>query len=297
MADLADLDEVLADYGVDAGEPERRRTRAGTLLAAGLDGPGLRLLADHAAKAARGDLQRCGALLAYRLAEEPRWRALLADLRRAGPVVAAAAEPQPEPYFGAGQWRREHGADEAERDWTARRAYCRVVSDRADRRAVAADLGVSLEDLEQLVERGRVLQRPAADPRPLPAPEPRRRLESIPRPAPRTKGRRGDGLTGTDALLPALRATAPQLAEQVRRDGCLDMLAVLTDPVRAAAYATLTADAAIVQSGDGWPVVPHRLVTRAEERQKLVAERRAAEQRELLRPRLSDWSDGRATPA
>ena len=155
---LDEIEDALLVAGVHDGFPVERRALAGSLLADGVGPADVDLLCAHVRDTVDG-VPAANRVLAALLSNPNERKARLVDLRRCAAIRARTGErafgdayavPAPLPQEDRGQW---------EQDRRCRVAYCRAVSDRVDLAAVAAEIGVSIEDLAVMIERGRVLQR------------------------------------------------------------------------------------------------------------------------------------------
>ena len=149
--------DALMEFAVHAGYHERRRVLAAELLADGVTAADIDLLGrsvegDHA------EVSVVGRRLAAVLSDPEQRRARIADLKLAS---AARTKRQERPVFGEAQRQRPGPVQDEEPTWeqeqACRRAYCRVVSDRAAPAAVAAELGIPEGEIAALVERGRAM--------------------------------------------------------------------------------------------------------------------------------------------
>lgn len=154
------LDELLQQAGVDMGRPERRRERAVRLTNEGLTEQELQQLVDWA-HATRRKVHTVGSWLGWATSSKARWSAMLADMR-ALQLKRATTEHAAAP--NAPVKRAVSDADSAAR--VRGMAWCRVHGDGADRATVAMELGVSIEQLNELLENERLARLPRHEPRP-----------------------------------------------------------------------------------------------------------------------------------
>lgn len=159
---LADLAETLAVYGVEEGFPAKRTELAGRLLSEGLRVADLELLGDHCRRTVSDGDGAAARVLAGLLRRQAAYQERLADLRQVAAARARRAHRPPgdKPVVPAPL----PGEDPVE--WAARRratmAFCMVVADRRPAADVAGELGVTAQELEQLVEQGRELRQARA---------------------------------------------------------------------------------------------------------------------------------------
>lgn len=160
------MDELLAQAGVDLGRPERRRERAVRLCNEGMTTQDLDELVDWG-HTTRRKLHTVGHWLGWATSRKDRWTAVLDDVRK---LKAARAAKTPT-LNAAAPGAQQDPQQQAER----RRgmAVVRVLADKAEPHAVAAELGMATEEVEQLVAE-ELRRRAAARPAPKPA-EPARR--------------------------------------------------------------------------------------------------------------------------
>jgi hypothetical protein len=153
MTGLDEIADLLGVYRVHEGFPVERRKLAGDLLASSLTIQDIEMLGDHVAQTADGNR---GAILAAILQDPDKREQRLQDLRRCAQLRRERARPFGDAPARIGPLPEEDPAEWA-RDRQARIAWCRVGADRRPRAEVAAELGVSLRDLDRMVERGRAL--------------------------------------------------------------------------------------------------------------------------------------------
>jgi hypothetical protein len=151
---LDSLDDELAIAGVEEGFPVQRRALAGELLADGWTADDVALVARHCVNTST---PAAGPRILRSLLGDPVARAeRIKDLRHVAALRAARNAPEP--------WTPRPTEGEDEVRWAASRlagiAYARVVADRADPREVAVELGVTVPELELLIERERATREP-----------------------------------------------------------------------------------------------------------------------------------------
>lgn len=153
MTLLEDMADELAAADVHVGFAAQRADLARLLLKAGVSTDDVALLAAHCRETVRepGAAPR---VLAALLVDHAKRDERLADLRAVAAVKATRNRA-----FGDAKTEPGRPLEEEPAAWQAVRnaaiAFCRVVTDRAPRETVAAELGVSLDQLDQLVERER----------------------------------------------------------------------------------------------------------------------------------------------
>jgi hypothetical protein len=155
---VAEISDVLADFGVHIGFQLQRHQLAMQLASDGFTDADVLLVAQHVEQTV--DAAGAGAVLASLLNGSPAaLRDRVADVKRFADAKAKRDTPTSKPYPG-GIDHRHGGDDFAKQDDArqARMAYCRVIADRVDPEAVAKELGVSRAILDGLVQRGFEMQ-------------------------------------------------------------------------------------------------------------------------------------------
>lgn len=146
MTDIADeLDEVLLRGGADLGRPDKRRARAARLALEGLTVADLEELLEWG-HATRKRVHTVGAFLSWVTHSRAQWHAFLAQIRlmkadrsqRLGVIAATAPAPKPSP--------------ETDPLYLRGMAYARVRADRVPPERVAAELGITVDDVHCLIE-------------------------------------------------------------------------------------------------------------------------------------------------
>jgi hypothetical protein len=161
MNTLEEMNEVLAGFAVHTGFPQKRSTLAGKLLSDGVTTEQVEAVGQNCEAMVEGQANAIRVLISL-LEDHEKLKARIEDLA----VIAAAQakrkeKAQPRPF---GDKRAEPGpmAEETPEQWEFTRrcvmAYCRVQQDRHDPLRVAADLGVSMENLQQMIAKGREIQ-------------------------------------------------------------------------------------------------------------------------------------------
>lgn len=150
MTTTADaIEDLLAQAGVDIGRPEKRRERAVRLVNEGMAEEDLAELVTWSHRTRR-KLHTVGHWVGWATSSTARWRATLTDVRK----LKAAAKAQ------AGGANETPAAREPSPEQAAARtrglAYCRIVGDGAAEQVVADELGVSAENLREMVAQERI---------------------------------------------------------------------------------------------------------------------------------------------
>lgn len=159
MNPLDEMAEELAAADVHAGFTEQRAALARRLLHAGVSAGDVVLLSAHCRDTVRDGSP--AAVLAALLQDDARREARLQDLRVVAQIKAQRAK---EACRAFGDKPTTPGPTEGEdrRKWAYDRnaliATCRVFADRRPREVVADEMGVSMEQLEEFLVRGRQIR-------------------------------------------------------------------------------------------------------------------------------------------
>lgn len=295
MADLEDMAEALAVFEVHVGFPDQRVELARRLLHEAVSVDDVELLGDHCRGTVDGGPAAAARVLVSLLVDVGKRTARLADLRVVRDAQArrladrnrapgdAPAEVAPLPGEPREVW---------DHDRQCRVAWCRVSGDHRSEAEVAAELGVKPGTLTAMLARGEALCRS-------PIVEGRRPSLTLSGPGDDAKERAEvrDRVNGfrermrTDARKPKrrdpnaidwarLQREMGDLLAGVRRDGVVDLRAVLRDRTRLGALATLEADGFLARAGepDARGVQPYRVAQNDAERAAFRAAMRAANQ-------------------
>lgn len=255
------IQQVLQAFGVDVGDPERRAEKAARLAEQGFVPSDLEAAFAHVE--ATSEAGKGPRLISFMAMNPDRLRAVIVDAvafqaarshRRDGRVPGQAPYV-PGPTEGESREAWDH-------DRQCRIAWYRVHGDRRSVAEIARELGVSETTLGVMLDRGRVLsQSPLVDPKAKAstpaaiekaeragekrAEDFRRRMDSDRRAA-RAKA------TGIERLWDPkrMREAEARILAGVRKDGVVDLIEVMRDPVRRGALATLEADGHILRNGE-----------------------------------------------
>ena len=157
----ASIADTLAACGVFVLAPDRRRAVADALTAAGISATDIADLADFVSNA-ESDEALARKYLAATVSDPERTREAVAGLgqyrksRKAKQATTRRGPAPTQPWADLETVGDDQRA-EWERDRTARIAYCRAVADRRTHTEVATELGVHVDALPALIDRGRAL--------------------------------------------------------------------------------------------------------------------------------------------
>jgi len=272
------IEQVLQAFGIDVGEPERRAEKASRLAEQGFDPSDLGAAFRHLeATSESGKAPRIASFLCM---NPERLRTTIVDARAFQDARSEREHGRPvngaDRVFGAAV----EPVETWDHDRMCRAAWCRVHGDHRSPAEVAREMGVSETTIGVMLDRGRVLsQSPLVDPDAkvaLPATiekaerdgeerarEFRRRMDSDRR-AGRAKA------TGIERLWDTkrMREAEARILAGVRKEGVVDLFAVMRDPMLRGALATLENDGQITRDGapDARQRQPYRVARNDEER-------------------------------
>lgn len=139
------IDELMAEAGVDLGRPDRRQDRASRCCNEGMNVEDMEELVAWGHQTRR-KLHTVGHWLGWATSSATRWRAVLADIRK---LKDARARRHPTPNLSPVSRPAVAPAAAAERNVAM--AFCRVRGDKAPVDVVAAEFGVTCEQVEAWV--------------------------------------------------------------------------------------------------------------------------------------------------
>lgn len=288
MTRIDGITEVLAGFAVHVGFPAKRSELAGYLLGEGVTADQVEALGAHCEKTVEGEASVARVLVSL-LTSPAKRNARLDDL---GVVVAAQAARAAKADSAPGDrpWTPSPLPGEPqeayERDRACRLAYCAVAADRRSPESVARDLGVSIDELQSMLARGRALsespltagQAPAvgvAKAAKLDHESDARRLEF-------RRQMRADAAKATVKAKPfdfaRMQKEQAKILVQARSERGVDVASLLRDRVGLGALATLEADGFILRDG---PPDAHQF-----QRYRVAKD---ADERALFRSAFAEW--------
>jgi hypothetical protein len=278
MSALAEITEVLAGFAVHVGFPDKRAALAGKLLGEGVTADQVEALGVHCEKTVEGEAAAARVLTAL-LGDPTKRTARLADL---GIVDAAKARRAAEvdrpfgdrPYSPSPLPGEDPAAYERER--ACRMAYCAVVADRRAPEAVARDFGVTVDELQAMVDRGRALADSPLTATKAPAMSlhaaAEQQKESDARRLEFRRQMRADAAKATPKSKPfdfgRMEKEQAKILAQARTERGVDVASLLGDRVKLGALATLEADGVILRAGppDAQQFQPYRVAKNDQQR-------------------------------
>lgn len=260
MSALAEITEVLAGFAVHVGFPAKRAELAGYLLGEGVTANEVEALGVHCEKTVADGEAAVARVLVALLTSPAKRSARLGDLGVVGAAKAARAA-KTDPVFGDRPYTPSplpgEDPDAYQRDRDCRIAYCAVVADRRAPEAVARDFGISVDELQAMVDRGRAIaQSPITGTRApavtlkaaaqLDAESDARRLE-FRRQMRADAAKAAPKSNGFDFA--RMEKEQAKIVAQARTPRGVDVASLLGDRVKLGALATLEADGVILRAG------------------------------------------------
>lgn len=285
MTPLEAMIDELSVADVHAGFPTERQALAVRMLQVGIEPADVALLAEHCRATVEGAAAAARVLVSL-LIDDRKRDARLIDLREIAQRKAIRARQDEDGEVNGGDRPYVPGPTEGEsreawdHDRQCRIAWCRVHGDHRPVGEVARELGVSETTLGVMLERGRVLSAsPLVDPKAkMPTPATIEKAERDGEERAREFRRRMDSDRRAARARPTgiernwdpkrMREAEARILAGVRKDGVVDLFAVMRDPVMRGALATLEADGHMTRDGapDARQRQPYRLARSDEER-------------------------------